>query len=92
MGVEGEQDRGGVHPAGGAHLGDPECALTVRSTECVSDLTQHYLLKAGSIAFCLLSQTNSNRVALATGVTIVSRPDELQEFETGRGSYLLWPV
>ena len=48
-------------------------------------MAQHYLLKAGITAFRRLRKTDNNRVARATGATIVSRPDELQESDIGTG-------
>ena len=51
----------------------------------VSDLAQHYLLKAGVTAFRRLRKTDQNRVARAVGATIVNRPDEIQETDIGTG-------
>lgn len=51
----------------------------------VSDLAQHYFLKAGITAFRRLRKTDQNRVARATGATIVNRPDEIQESDIGTG-------
>lgn len=60
----------------------PDIVITEKG---VSDLAQHYLLKAGITAFRRLRKTDNNRVARATGATIVSRPDELQESDIGTG-------
>lgn len=49
----------------------------------VSDLAQHYLQKANITAFRRLRKTDNNRVARATGATIVSRTDEIQESDVG---------
>mmetsp|Transcript_27393 Transcript_27393/g.74884 ORF Transcript_27393/g.74884 Transcript_27393/m.74884 type:complete len:547 (+) Transcript_27393:120-1760(+) len=49
----------------------------------VSDLAQHYLQKAGITAFRRLRKTDNNRVARATGATIVSRADEILESDIG---------
>ncbi len=51
----------------------------------VSDLAQHYLLKANITAFRRLRKTDQNRVARATGATVVNRPDEIQESDIGLG-------
>ena len=61
---------------------NPDIVITEKG---VSDLAQHYLLKAGITAFRRLRKTDNNRVARATGATIVSRPDELQESDIGTG-------
>ena len=51
----------------------------------MSDLAQHYFVKAGITAFRRLRKTDQNRVARATGATIVNRPDEIQESDIGTG-------
>jgi T-complex protein 1 subunit gamma len=58
----------------------PDIVITEKG---VSDLAQHYLLKAGVTAFRRLRKTDNNRVAKATGATIVNRPDEIQESDIG---------
>lgn len=58
----------------------PDVVITEKG---VSDLAQHYLLKAGITAFRRLRKTDNNRVARATGATIVSRTDEIQESDVG---------
>lgn len=60
----------------------PDVVITEKG---VSDLAQHYLLKAGITTFRRLRKTDNNRVARATGATIVSRPDEIQESDIGTG-------
>jgi len=60
----------------------PDIVITEKG---VSDLAQHYLLKANITAFRRLRKTDNNRVARATGATIVSRPDEIQESDVGTG-------
>ncbi len=49
----------------------------------MSDLAQHYFVKAGITAFRRLRKTDANRVARATGATVVNRPDEIQESDIG---------
>lgn len=60
----------------------PDVVITEKG---VSDLAQHYFLKAGITAFRRLRKTDQNRVARATGATIVNRPDEIQETDIGTG-------
>jgi len=49
----------------------------------VSDLAQHYLLKANITAIRRIRKSDNNRVARATGATIVNRTDEIQESDVG---------
>jgi T-complex protein 1 subunit gamma len=58
----------------------PDVVITEKG---VSDLAQHYLLKAGITAFRRLRKTDNNRIARATGATIVSRTDEIQDSDIG---------
>ncbi|XP_025832859.1 T-complex protein 1 subunit gamma [Agrilus planipennis] len=51
----------------------------------VSDLAQHYLLKAGISAIRRVRKTDNNRIARACGATIVNRTEELQESDVGTG-------
>lgn len=44
----------------------------------VSDLAQHYFVKAGITAFRRLRKTDQNRIARATGAVVVTRTDEIQ--------------
>lgn len=60
----------------------PDIVITEKG---VSDLAQHYFLKAGITAFRRLRKTDMNRVARAVGATIVNRPDEIQEADIGLG-------
>ena len=60
----------------------PDIVVTEKG---VSDLAQHYLMKAGITAFRRLRKTDNNRIARATGATLVHRPDELQESDVGTG-------
>ena len=59
----------------------PDIVITEKG---VSDLAQHYFLKAGITAFRRLRKTDCNRVARAVGATIVNRPDEIQESDIGQ--------
>lgn len=58
----------------------PDVVITEKG---VSDLAQHYLQKANITAFRRLRKTDNNRIARATGATIVSRTDEIQESDIG---------
>ncbi|CAL1281591.1 unnamed protein product [Larinioides sclopetarius] len=49
----------------------------------VSDLAQHYLVKANITAIRRVRKTDNNRIARACGATIVSRVDELKEEDIG---------
>lgn len=60
----------------------PDIVITEKG---VSDLAQHYFLKAGITAFRRLRKTDQNRVARATGATVVNRTDEIQETDIGTG-------
>ena len=60
----------------------PDIVITEKG---VSDLAQHYLAKANITAFRRLRKTDNNRIARATGATIVSRTDEIQETDIGTG-------
>lgn len=58
----------------------PDVVITEKG---VSDLAQHYLQKANITAFRRLRKTDNNRIARATGATIVSRTDEIVESDIG---------
>lgn len=60
---------------------NPDIVITEKG---VSDLAQHYLLKNGNVSvFRRLRKTDNNRVARASGATVVNRPEELQESDVG---------
>lgn len=58
----------------------PDVVITEKG---VSDLSCHYLQKAGCSVIRRLRKTDNNRVAKATGATIVNRPEEIQESDIG---------
>jgi len=59
----------------------PDVVITEKG---VSDLALHELLAGGNCSvFRRLRKTDNNRVARATGATIVNRPEELQESDVG---------
>ena len=49
----------------------------------VSDLAQHYLLKANITAIRRVRKTDNNRIARATGAVIVNRVEDLKEVDVG---------
>uniref|UniRef100_A0A8C6UH38 T-complex protein 1 subunit gamma n=1 Tax=Neogobius melanostomus TaxID=47308 RepID=A0A8C6UH38_9GOBI len=54
----------------------------------ISDLAQHYLVKANITAIRRVRKTDNNRIARACGARIVSRTDELREDDMGLGAGL----
>eukprot|EP00904_Undaria_pinnatifida_P013643 jgi/Undpi1/9409/HiC_scaffold_27.g11866.m1 len=60
----------------------PDIVITEKG---VSDLAQHYFMKADITAFRRLRKTDNNRIARAVGATVVTRPDEIQESDIGTG-------
>jgi len=53
-----------------------------------ADLASHFLAKAGITVIRRLRKTDNNRIARATGATIVSRPDEITPEDIGHGAKL----
>jgi len=51
----------------------------------VSDIAQHYLIQHGISAIRRLRKTDNNRIARATGATIVHEPADLKESDVGTG-------
>ena len=51
----------------------------------VSDLAQHYLVKAGITVIRRVRKSDNNRIGRACGATIVNRTDELKEEDVGLG-------
>ncbi|KAK3919084.1 T-complex protein 1 subunit gamma [Frankliniella fusca] len=49
----------------------------------ISDLAQHFLLKAGISAVRRVRKSDNNRIARACGATVVNRTDELKEDDVG---------
>uniref|UniRef100_A0A7S4USL6 T-complex protein 1 subunit gamma n=1 Tax=Guillardia theta TaxID=55529 RepID=A0A7S4USL6_GUITH len=58
----------------------PDVVITEKG---ISDLAQHYLVKAGVTALRRMRKTDNNRIAKVTGATILNRPSELQESHVG---------
>ncbi len=63
----------------------PDLLITEKG---VSDLAQHFLVKAGITAIRRLRKTDNLRVARACGATIVNRTDEITEADIGTGAGL----
>lgn len=63
----------------------PDLVITEKG---LSDLAAHYLTKSGISAIRRLRKTDNNRIARATGATIVNRPDEIRESDIGTGAGL----
>ena len=49
----------------------------------VSDLAQHFLVKHNVTALRRVRKTDNNRIARATGATVVNRVDDIQESDVG---------
>ncbi|KAI1761704.1 T-complex protein 1 [Hypoxylon sp. FL1150] len=58
----------------------PDLVITEKG---VSDLAQHYFMKANVTALRRVRKTDNNRIARATGATIINRVDDLQESDIG---------
>lgn len=58
----------------------PDVVITEKG---VSDLAQHYLIKAGISAIRRLRKSDINRIARACGATVVNRTEELREEDVG---------
>lgn len=58
----------------------PDVVITEKG---VSDLAQHYLLKGGVTALRRVKKSDNNRIARATGATIVNRVEDLKELDVG---------
>merc|ERR1740138_1595186 len=62
----------------------PDLVVTEKG---VSDLAQHYLQKAGISVLRRVRKTDNNRIARATGATIVHRTSEIQDKGLGAGLF-----
>ncbi|ODV97289.1 hypothetical protein PACTADRAFT_55718 [Pachysolen tannophilus NRRL Y-2460] len=58
----------------------PDLVITEKG---VSDLAQHYLLKGGVSCLRRVKKSDNNRIARATGATIVNRIEDLKESDIG---------
>ncbi len=63
----------------------PDLVITEKG---VSDLAQHYLVKANISVIRRVKKTDNNRISRAVGATIVYRTDELKEEDIGTGAGL----
>lgn len=60
----------------------PDLVITEKG---ISDLAQHYFVKHNISALRRLRKTDNNRIARATGATIVHRTEEIKESDIGTG-------
>lgn len=60
----------------------PDLVITEKG---VSDLAQHYFVKANVTALRRVRKTDNNRIGRAVGATVVNRVDDLQESDVGTG-------
>ncbi|XP_034954174.1 T-complex protein 1 subunit gamma [Zootoca vivipara] len=63
----------------------PDLIITEKG---ISDLAQHFLMRANITAIRRVRKTDNNRIARACGARIVNRPDELREEDIGTGAGL----
>lgn len=63
----------------------PDLVITEKG---VSDLAQHFLVKAGISVIRRLRKTDCLRIGRCTGATIVSRTEEIKEEDIGTGAGL----
>ena len=59
----------------------PDLVITEKG---ISDEAQHFFVQHGITALRRLRKTINNRIARATGATIVNRPEELKESDVGK--------
>jgi hypothetical protein len=60
----------------------PDLVITEKG---VSDLAQHYFVKANVTAIRRVRKTDNNRIARAVGATIVNRVEDIRESDVGVG-------
>ncbi|XP_066954249.1 T-complex protein 1 subunit gamma-like isoform X2 [Macrobrachium rosenbergii] len=63
----------------------PDLIITEKG---VSDLAQHFLVKAGITCLRRIKKSDNNRLAKACGATIINRTEELKEEDIGTGAGL----
>ncbi|XP_023242264.1 T-complex protein 1 subunit gamma-like [Centruroides sculpturatus] len=63
----------------------PDLVITEKG---ISDLAQHYFIKANISAIRRVRKSDNNRIARACGATIVNRTDELKEDDVGTNAGL----
>ncbi|KAJ6650235.1 hypothetical protein lerEdw1_013487 [Lerista edwardsae] len=63
----------------------PDLIITEKG---ISDLAQHFLMRANISAIRRVRKTDNNRIARACGARIVSRTEELREEDVGTGARL----
>eukprot|EP00474_Spongospora_subterranea_P008604 CRZ09062.1 hypothetical protein [Spongospora subterranea] len=60
----------------------PDIVITEKG---ISDLAQHFFVKAGVSCLRRVRKTDNDRIARAVGATIVNRPEEIKESDVGTG-------
>lgn len=60
----------------------PDLVITEKG---ISDLAQHFFVKAGISCIRRVRKTDNDRIARAIGATIVHRPEEIKESDVGVG-------
>lgn len=60
----------------------PDLVITEKG---VSDLAQHFLVKAGISVIRRVRKTDNNRIARAVGATVINRTDEIKDEDIGNG-------
>merc|ERR1712241_1207328 len=65
----------------------PDLVITEKG---VSDLAQHFLVKAGISVIRRVRKSDNNRIARVCGATIANRTDELREEDVGTGCGLFY--
>lgn len=63
----------------------PDLIITEKG---VSDLAQHYMVKAGITCIRRVKKSDNNRISRACGATIANRTEELKEEDIGTGAGL----
>ena len=63
----------------------PDLVITEKG---VSDLAQHFLVKAGITCIRRVRKSDNNRLARACGATIANRTEELKDEDVGTGAGL----
>ena len=65
------------------------CDDLVITEKGISDLAQHYLMRANVTAICRVWKTDNNHIARACRARIVDQSKELREDDVGTGAGLL---
>ncbi|UKJ89410.1 T-complex protein 1 chaperonin [Theileria orientalis] len=71
------------------HVIDSGCNVVI-TEKGVSDLAQHYLVKAGITCIRRVRKSDANRIAKCTGATVVNRPEEITKQDVGHSCRLFY--